>query len=82
MEKGTVITTFFLNGRIKTFEGKSESENLMQFIDSFSEATPELYEDKNKIISSIVNGDQVTTNYTYISNVEINNFLNCKFKSN
>mgnify|MGYP000073162227 FL=1 len=82
MEKGTIITTFFLNGRVKTFEGKSENDNLKKFLDEYSEATPELFENNNKIISHRYFGDKVTTNYIYKTKEEINNFLDCKFQSN
>ena len=41
-----VTTTFYLNGRIKTFNGDSEANNLSQFLDGYSEATPELFEEK------------------------------------
>jgi hypothetical protein len=32
-----VTTTFYLNGRIKVFNGDSESDNLSQFLDQYSE---------------------------------------------
>ena len=71
-----VTTTFYLNGRIKIFNGDSESDNLTQFLDSFSEATPELYQKKNKIVSSIQRDKDI-----YKENFEITDFLNCNFKS-
>lgn len=76
-----VTTTFYLNGRIKTFNGDSESDNLTQFLDSFSEATPELYQKKNKIVSSIQRDKDTTINFIYKENFEITDFLNCNFKS-
>ena len=76
-----VTTTFYLNGRIKVFNGDSESDNLTQFLDSFSEATPELYQKKNKIVSSIQRDKDTTINFIYKENFEITDFLNCNFKS-
>ena len=76
-----VTTTFYLNGRIKIFNGDSESDNLTQFLDSFSEATPELYQKKNKIVSSIQRDKDTTINFIYKENFEITDFLNCNFKS-
>ena len=76
-----VTTTFYLNGRIKTFNSESEAKNLEKFLDEFSEATPELFEDKNKIITSIRRENNVSQNFRYTTRDEINNFLSCKFKS-
>ena len=76
-----VTTTFYLNGRIKTFEGNSEASNLSQFLDGYSEATPELFEEKNKIVTAIQRKNNVTENFTYRTRDEINDFLSCKFKS-
>lgn len=76
-----VTTIFYLNGRIKTFNSESEAKNLGMFLDDFSEATKELFEDKNKIITSVSREDNVSENFTYSTRDEINNFLSCKFKS-
>ena len=76
-----VTTTFYLKGRIKTFNSESEAKNLAKFLDDFSEATPELFEDKNKIITSVRRVNNVSKNFKYITKDEINNFLSCKFKS-
>ena len=76
-----VTTTFYLNGRIKTFNSESEAKNLEMFLNDFSEATPELFEDKNKIITSIRRDKKVSENFRYSTKDEINNFLSCKFKS-
>ena len=76
-----VTTIFYLNGRIKTFNSESEAKNLAKFLDEFSEATPELFEDKNKIITSVRRENNVSKNFKYITKDEINNFLSCKFKS-
>ena len=77
-----VTTTFYLNGRIKIFNGDSESDNLSQFLDEYSEATPELYQSNyNKIVTAIQREGNTTINFIYRQNYEITNFLNCKFKS-
>ena len=77
-----VTTTFYLNGRIKVFNGDSESDNLSQFLDEYSEATPELYQsDKNKIVTAIQRDENTTLNFIYRQNYEITDFLNCNFKS-
>ena len=77
-----VTTTFYLNGRIKIFNGDSESDNLSQFLDEYSEATPELYQsDKNKIVTAIQRNGNTTINFIYRQNYEITDFLNCNFKS-
>lgn len=77
-----VTTTFYLNGRIKIFNGDSESDNLSQFLDQYSEATPELYQSNyNKIVTAIQREGNTTINFIYRQNYEITNFLNCKFKS-
>ena len=50
-----VTTTFYLNGRTKTFNSDSEAKNLEKFLDEYSEATPELYQsDKNKIVINLM----------------------------
>ena len=77
-----VTTTFYLNDRIKIFNGDSESDNLSQFLDQYSEATPELYQSNyNKIVTAIQREGNTTINFIYRQNYEITNFLNCKFKS-
>ena len=76
-----VKTTFYLKGRIKTFNSESEAKNLEKFLDDFSEATTELFEDKNKIITSVRRNKKVSENFRYSTKDEINNFLSCKFKS-
>ena len=77
-----VTTTFYLNDRIKIFNGDSESDNLSQFLDQYSEATPELYQSNyNKIVTAIQRDGNTTINFIYRQNYEITNFLNCKFKS-
>ena len=77
-----VTTTFYLNDRIKIFNGDSESDNLSQFLDQYSEATHELYQSNyNKIVTAIQREGNTTINFIYRQNYEITNFLNCKFKS-
>ena len=76
-----VTTTFYLKGRIKTFNSESEAKNLEKFLDEFSEATPELFRPENQIITSVRRENNVTQNFRYITKDEINNFLSCKFKS-
>jgi len=77
-----VTTTFYLNGRTKTFNSDSEAKNLEKFLDEYSEATPELYQsDKNKIVTAIQRDGNTTLNFIYRQNYEITDFLNCNFKS-
>ena len=76
-----VTTTFYLNGRIKTYNSDSESQNLMDFLNDYSEAKPELFVNNNKVITSIQREGNVTKNYKYRTRDELNNFLSFNFKS-
>ena len=77
----SIITTFYLDGRIKTYSGNSELENLNQFLDDYSEAQHEIFKDKNKIVSAFqIDGEQ-PINFKYLTKEEKNNFFSCKFKS-
>tara|TARA_R100000734_G_C3286377_1_gene79013 strand:+ start:615 stop:872 length:258 start_codon:yes stop_codon:yes gene_type:complete len=76
-----VTTTFYLNGRIKTYNSDSESQNLTDFLNDYSEAKPELFENNNKVITSIQREGNVTKNYKYLTKDELNNFLSFNFKS-
>ena len=46
-----VTTSFYLNGRIKIFNGDSESDNLSQFLDEYAETGKEYV----KILQKIIN---------------------------
>ena len=76
-----VTTTFYLNGRIKTYNSESESQNLTDFLNDYSEAKPELFVNNNKVITSIQREGNVTKNYKYLTKDELNNFLSFNFKS-